>query len=103
MRKLAVLASTIGFVVIGAVGTAHAALPLCQAESPNQQIEGQTCIYPPAPTTTLQAQIPPPPPVTLPVTGGDSTSTLQTAGMIVLAGGALVGVAAVRRRKPQTS
>ena len=102
MRKLAVLASTIGFVVIGAAGTAHATPPLCQAESPNQQIEGQNCIYPPAPTTTLQAQIPPPP-ATLPVTGGDSTSTLQSAGMIVLAGGALVGVAAVRRRKPQPS
>lgn len=102
MRKLAVLASTIGFVVIGAVGPAHATPPPCQVESPTKQVEGENCIYPPAPTTTLLAQVPPPP-ATLPKTGSETTGTLQTAGIIVLAGSALVGVAAVRRRKPEAA
>lgn len=84
MRKLALVASTIGFAVLGIVGPASAAV------NP----------YPPAPTTTLQAQLPPPE-ATLPKTGSETTGTLQTAGIIVLAGSALVGVAAVRRRKPQ--
>ena len=102
MRKLAVLASTFGFVIIGSFGTASAALPPCQIEAPNQQVEGVNCAYPPAPTTTLQQQVPPPP-ATLPKTGSETTGTLQTAGIIVLAGSALVGVAAVRRRKPEAA
>ncbi|CAB4862049.1 unannotated protein [freshwater metagenome] len=104
MRKLAVLASTIGFVLIGSVGSVSAATPpTCQIESPVTQVIGENCVYPPAPTTTIEAQIPPPPPATLPVTGADSSNTMQTAGLVVLAGAALVGVAAVRRRRPQSA
>ena len=75
MRKLAVLASTIGFVLIGSVGSVSAATPpTCQIESPVTQVIGENCVYPPAPTTTIEAQIPPPPPATLPVTGADRWS-----------------------------